>query len=127
MIPLAGKAKIQDQASTMIADMTTKYYTGSSQYPLVESQIVSDVSIGIQRMSLGLSGSAHLHDRAKGIRAEPRSAAIRATVDDAAALQGHLLSYINNAMEQFEQGQRSQACQAIYISQAIKMPRARET
>ena len=78
-------------------------------------------------MSLSPSGSTHLHERSKVIRAEPRSAAIRATGDDAAALQGHLLSYIDNAMEQFEQKQRSQACQSIYPSQAIKMPRARET
>ena len=110
MNPLAGKAKIEDQASTTIADMTKEYHTESSQYTSAESEIDSDASIGIQRMSLGPSGSAHLHERAKGIRAEPRSASIRATGDDAAALQGHLLSYIDNAMERFEQRQRSKAC-----------------
>ena len=66
-----------------------------------------------ERMSLGRSGSAHLHYRAKEIRAEPRSAAIRATGDDAAALQGHMLSYIDNAMDRFEQRQRIQDWQAI--------------
>ena len=92
-----------------------------------EIEIKSEASIARQQMSLGPSRSAHLLDRAKGIRAEPRSASIRATGDDAAALQGHLLSYIDNAMERFEQRQRSEACQAIYTSQVIEMPRARET
>ena len=110
LIPLTGKAKTEDRASTAIPDMTKEYHTESSQYTSAESEIDSDASIGIQRMSLGPSGSAHLHERAKGIRAEPRSASIRATGDDAAALQGHLLSYIDNAMERFEQRQRSKAC-----------------
>ena len=94
--------------------MTKEYHTGSSQYASAESDIESDASIGIQRMSLGPSGSAHLLDRAKGIEAESRSAAIRSTGDDTSAIQGHLLSYIDNAMERFEQIQRSQAFQAIY-------------
>ena len=78
-------------------------------------------------MSLGLSGSAYLLDRAKGSKAESRSATIRTTGNDTAAIQQKLLSCIDNAMEQFEQRQRSHSCQAIYSKQAIKMPRARET
>ena len=66
-------------------------------------------------------------DRAKRSKAESRSAAIRATVNDTSAIQGQLLSNIHNAMKRLEQIQRSQACQAIHPSQAIKMPRARET
>ena len=127
LIPLMVKSKVEYQASATIADITKKYHTGLSRYASAESEVDSDASIGIQQMSLGPSGSTHLHERSKVIRAEPRSAAIRATGDDAAALQGHLLSYIDNAMEQFEQKQRSQVCQSIYPSQAIKMPRARET
>ena len=109
---------------TAIADIPKEYHTGSSQYASAESEIDS---IGMQQMSLGLSGSAHLIDRTKGIKAESRSAAIRATADDTSAIQSHPLSYIDNAMGRLEQRQRSQACQAIYTSQAIKMPRARET
>ena len=86
LIPLTVKAKVEDQASATIADMTKEYHTGSSQYASAESEVDSDASIGIQRMSLGPSGSAHLHERAKEIRAEPRSAAIRATGYDASAL-----------------------------------------
>ena len=82
LTPLTGKVKTEDKASTAIADMTKEYHTGSSQYASAESDIESDASIGIQQMSLGPSGSAHLLDRAKEIKSEPRSAAIRATVDD---------------------------------------------
>ena len=78
-------------------------------------------------MSLGPSGSAHLLDRTKEIKAGLRSAAIRATGEDTSALQGHLLSYIDNAMERFKQIQRSKSTQAISPSQVIMMPRSRET
>ena len=108
LILLTGKSKIEDQAITTTADMTKEYHTGSSQYASAESKIDSDASIGIQRMSLGPSGSDDLIDRATG--------------DDTSAIQVHLLSYIDNAMERFEQRQRSQSFQAIYPSQAIKMP-----
>ena len=64
LITLTGKAKIEDQASTAIADMTKKQYIGSSQYASQESKIESEASIGIQRMSLGPIGSAHLLNRA---------------------------------------------------------------
>ena len=79
LIPLTGKIKIEDQAITAIADMPKEFHTGSSQYASAKSEIESDASIGIQRMSLGFSGSAHLLDRAKGIKAKSRSAAIHAT------------------------------------------------
>ena len=98
LIPLTGEAKVGVQASTTIAGMKKKYHTGSSHYASAESEIDSDASIGIQRMSLGPSGSAHLHYRAKEIRAEPRSAAIHATGDDTAVIQVQLLSYIDSAM-----------------------------
>ena len=83
----------------MIADIPKEYYTGSSQYESAESDIDS---IGMQRMSLGPSGSAHLYDRAREIRAEPRSAAIRATGDDTAAIKEELLSYIDNTTEKIQ-------------------------
>ncbi|CAI5738349.1 unnamed protein product [Hyaloperonospora brassicae] len=107
LIPLTDKAKIEDQARTTIADMTKEHHTGSSQYASAESESDSEASTGIQRMSLGPSGSSYLHDRAKGIKADPRSAAISTTGDDAVALQVHLLSYIDNAMERYEQRQRN--------------------
>ena len=78
-------------------------------------------------MSLGPSGYVYLLDRAKEIKAEPRSAAIRATGEDKSTIQEHLLSYIDNTMERFQQRQQSQSCKAIYRSQAIKMPTARDT
>ena len=34
LIPLIGKTKVKDQASTSIADTTKEYHTGSSQYAL---------------------------------------------------------------------------------------------
>ena len=43
------------------------------------------------------------------------------------AIQRQLLSYIDNDVERFKQEQQSQACQTIYPSEAIKIPRARET
>ena len=87
--------------------MTKEYHTVSAQYASAEFEIKSDALIGTQIMSLGPSGSAHFIDRAKGIKAKSRSSAIRATGDNSSAIQGHLQSYIDNAMERFEQRQQS--------------------
>ena len=88
--------------------MTKEYHTGSSQYASAESEIESDASISIQRMSLGPSGSAHLLDRAKEIKVGPRSAAIRANGDDTSAIQGQLISYIDTLWRHLYR--ESQAC-----------------
>ena len=47
LIPLTGKVKMKDQASTAIANMTKEYNIGPLQYASAESGIESDDSIGI--------------------------------------------------------------------------------
>ena len=47
LIPRTGKAKIEYQASTAMADTTKEYHTRSSQYASAESENDSEASIGI--------------------------------------------------------------------------------
>uniref|UniRef100_A0AAV1VNF3 CCHC-type domain-containing protein n=1 Tax=Peronospora matthiolae TaxID=2874970 RepID=A0AAV1VNF3_9STRA len=86
----------------------------------------SDDSIGIQRMSLGPSGAAHLRDQVDAIKCEPRSAIACAKEEMTSAMQGHLQTYLKEAMERFHQDQREQAYQAVYPSQRINPARVQE-
>uniref|UniRef100_A0AAV1VBJ4 Uncharacterized protein n=1 Tax=Peronospora matthiolae TaxID=2874970 RepID=A0AAV1VBJ4_9STRA len=116
LAPLTGKCEPNDQAAAAIADTPRGYHTGSSQYASAESEMESDDSVGIQRMSLGPSGAAHLRDQVDAIKCEPRSAIACAKEEMTSARQGHLQTYLKEAMERFYQDQREQAYQAIYPS-----------
>ncbi|MCY0726090.1 hypothetical protein OVW19_30570, partial [Klebsiella pneumoniae] len=68
LIPLTGKRESADQAVGTIADVPKGHYTGSSQYASAESEMESDNSVGIQRMSLGPSGAALICDRVESVK-----------------------------------------------------------
>ena len=119
--------KYEGQAILAIADAPKGYHTGSSQYVSAESEIESDVSIGIQRMALGPSGANHLRDHMVRIKDESRSAAACAREDVRTNISGPLPTYFKAAMKRFQQEQREQARQAVYSSQTVRRTRKQET
>ena len=125
--PLTGKCESTDQAATTIADVPRGYYTGLSQYASADSEMESDDSVGIQRMSLGQSGAPHLRDRVETIKVEPQSTITCAKEEMTSNMQGYLRTYLDEAIERFHQDQRERAYQAIYPSQRIKPARVQET
>ena len=86
-----------------------------------------DDSVGIQQMSLGQSGAAHLRDRVETIKIEPQSTITCAKGEMTSTMQGHLRTYLDEDIERFHQDQRERAYQAIYPSQIIKPARIQET
>ena len=125
-IPLTGKLVSADQAVATIAEVPRGYHTGSSQYASAESEMESDDSVGIQRMSLGPSGAALLCDRVESTKMNSRSKAIGAKGQKTTTTQGLLQTYLDEAMERFRQDQQKRAYQAIYPSQRIKTVRSLE-
>ena len=126
LIPLTVKYESTDQAVATIADTPREQHTGSSQYASAESEMESDDSFGIQRMSLGPSGAAHLRDRSETAKLEPRSMATCTKYQMTTTVQGYLQKYLEEARERVRQDQRERAYQAIYPSQRIKPARAHE-
>ena len=156
LIPLTGKHKVTDQTAASTADAPREYHTGSSQYASAESEVESDDSVCIQRMSLGPSGAAHLRDRVETIKRDPRSTATCAKDQMTATMQGylqkylneakrsprskatcakdqmtptmqeHLQKYLDEAKEQVRQDQRERVYQAVYPSRRIKPARSHE-
>ena len=126
LIILTGKPRLKIKRVSRSRAYQKNKKNGSSQYALAETEIKSDASIGIQRMSLGPSGSSHLLYSAKDVKAESLSAAIRATEHDTLSIQVNMLSYIDNAMGGFEHRQQSQDGQAIFPNQTIKTPIVQE-
>ena len=105
LTPLTGKRESTDQTSTTIVDVPRGYHTGSSQYASADSEMESDDSVGIQRTSLGPSGAAHLRDRVETIKIEP-SSMITCAKGEMTSMQGHLRTYLDEAIERFHQDQR---------------------
>ena len=79
------------------------------------------------RMSLGPSGAVHLRDRDEMIKIEPQTTITCAKGEMTSTMQGHLRTYLDEAIERFHQDQRERAYQAIYPSQSIKPARVQET
>uniref|UniRef100_A0AAV1TFH2 Retrotransposon gag domain-containing protein n=1 Tax=Peronospora matthiolae TaxID=2874970 RepID=A0AAV1TFH2_9STRA len=125
-IPLKGKCESADQAVATIADVPREYHTGSSQYASAESEMESDDSVGIQRMSLGPSGATHVRDRVESVKLNSRSKAKGAYEQMATNTQELLQTYLDEAIERFRRDQQKRAYQAIYPSQRIKPARSRE-
>ena len=90
LIPLTGKYESTDQAVATIADTPREQHTGSSQYASAESEMESDDSVGIQRMSLDPSGAAHLRDRGETAKLKPRSMATCNKDQMTNTMQGYL-------------------------------------
>ena len=124
---LTGKCESTDQAATTIADVPRGYHTGSSQYASADSGMESDDSVGIQRVSLGPSGAVHLRDRDEMIKIEPQTTITCAKGEMTSTMQGHLRTYLDEAIERFHQDQQKRSYQAIYPSQRIKPARVQET
>ena len=102
LFPLTDKCDPTDQAEAAIVDNPRGYNNGSSQLASAESEIESDDSIGIQRMSLGPSGAAHLRDRVETIKTEPRLTTARSKEETNSTTQGHLQTYLEEALERFQ-------------------------
>uniref|UniRef100_A0AAV1ULF9 Uncharacterized protein n=1 Tax=Peronospora matthiolae TaxID=2874970 RepID=A0AAV1ULF9_9STRA len=66
----------------------------------------SDDSVGIQRMSLGPSGTTRLRDRVESVKLNSRSKATVAKEQMTTISQGLLQTYLDEAMERFCQDQR---------------------
>uniref|UniRef100_A0AAV1TCF3 Uncharacterized protein n=1 Tax=Peronospora matthiolae TaxID=2874970 RepID=A0AAV1TCF3_9STRA len=86
----------------------------------------SDVSIGIQRMSLGPSEAAHPLYRVEMIKIEPRSTTTGAKRQMTSTRQGNMQAYLDEAIKRFQQDQRELEYQAIYPSQLVKPVRVQE-
>ena len=109
LIPLTGKYEPMDQEVATIADTPREQHTGSSQYASAESEMESDDSVGIQRMSLGPSGAAHLRDRGETANLDPRSMATCTKDQMTTTMQGYLHNYFEEARERVRQDLREQA------------------
>uniref|UniRef100_A0AAV1U8B6 Uncharacterized protein n=1 Tax=Peronospora matthiolae TaxID=2874970 RepID=A0AAV1U8B6_9STRA len=115
-----------DQAVATIADVPMGYHTGSSQYASAESEMESEDSVGIQRMSLGPSDATHLRDRVESVKLNSRSKATGSKEKMTTPTQGLLQTHLDEAMKRFRQDQRIRAYRAIYPNQRIKPARPRE-
>ena len=60
LLPLIGDPDTKDQVIEPIENISGADHTGSSQYASAGSEAESDMSMGIQRMSLGLAGARFL-------------------------------------------------------------------
>ena len=78
---MTGEYKREDQTFLAIVDARRGYHTWLSQYASAEAEINSDELIGIERMSLGPSGTSHLRERMVKSKDESRSAATDAKED----------------------------------------------
>ena len=85
LVPLTGEYDSGDRAIPNVADIPKGYHTGSSQYLSAESEVESDMSINIERMSLGPAGMA----------------SVQQNMD--ATGSGQLSSYFEAAMKKYEQ------------------------
>ena len=126
LILLMGKCEVTDQAVATTDDAPREYHTGSSQYASAESEMESDDSVGIQRISLGPSGATHLRHRVESVKLNPRSKATCSREQITTTTQGLMHTYLEEAMDSFLQDQRERAYQAINPSQRIKPARVHE-
>uniref|UniRef100_A0AAV1UEH8 Uncharacterized protein n=1 Tax=Peronospora matthiolae TaxID=2874970 RepID=A0AAV1UEH8_9STRA len=76
------------------------------KYASAESEMESDDSVGIQRMSLGPSGGTHLRDRVESVKLNSLSKATGAKEQMTTTTQGLLQTYLDEAMELFHQDQQ---------------------
>ena len=76
-------------------------YTGSSQYVSAESESFSDMSLKIERMSLGPMGAALIRDRVNQVKMESRSKNVYMLSRPTSIEPNTLQSYFDAAMEKF--------------------------
>ena len=117
LIPLTGECDCEDQAAPPGQSAPRGYHTGSSQYASAESEVESEDSIPIQRMSLGPSGADLIRERASQKNIQGRSTEVPAE-------SGHLQSYFEAAMKKYEEDQRNFARQTARRSRIPAIPQA---
>ena len=118
MVPLVGKKDKPEPKIAPTEDMTQAPRSGSSPYISADSEIHSDDSISIRRMSLGPSGGSFLRDRMDRVKIEPahghRQTEVQLPHDSMGARssrdgQGALDKHFNAAMKKFlDERQREQ-------------------
>ena len=81
-----------------------EYLTGSSQYASAESEVMSDESMDMRRMSLGPTGATFLRDQITSIKAEP-TPVIAPVITNNMSL-GQMQKLFTGAMEKFMKEQR---------------------
>ena len=91
-------------------------HTGSSQYASAGSEAESDMSMGIQRMSLGPAGATFLRKSLDQSEMEARSAQEPIVRGKNCMGSGQLQSYFEAAMMKYEQEQMDRARQAASVA-----------
>ena len=104
LIPLTDIADVKEQAIVPMENIAHDYHTGSSQYASAESEVNSDESIGITRMSLGPTGVALLRDHKMPTKTEQQSRSANVNPKG----PSNLKSYFEAAMEKFVKDQQAQ-------------------
>ena len=101
LIPLVGLRETIDKPRI---DDHKEYLTGSSQYASAESEVMSDESMDMRRMSLGPTGATFLRDQIASIKTEP-TPVIAPVITNNMSL-GQMQKLFTGAMEKFMKEQR---------------------